>query len=187
MIKRDVSSKYQIMIFILFLLIILIITSISPKDNSKSNEQSSINEIQSEELPCRPVIPERIKLKCSTPQGYAGMICRYIMVSENNLTPAIDYRWADGTHFSDAGNLILFKGSDIGENSNYIYMKSNSITYKKEQFSSDGTILKPTTWAIRIAIDPNDKTSEGYKVVQYACSGTDIDIRNPLRGKYLAM
>lgn len=72
--------------------------------------------------------------------------------------------WTDGTEISYY--LICSKGAQQGQNVNYAYC---DIHYNKQVVSSSGEIGKPINMAIVLAIDTNDKTDEGYKVVGSTC------------------
>lgn len=87
---------------------------------------------------------------------------------ENPLThnmENIDYTWKDGT---DMGFTGFNKASSAGENTHYFY-NNGRLMYKKTPISPDGTIGSRISYEIGLAIDPNDKTDGGYKIVQYRC------------------
>lgn len=152
------------------------------------------------DLPCRPIIPERIKLECRdnlfSANNPAHVECAYVNYTFK-LAPdgfqiletgnPINYYWADGETFGTwASNLKFWAPNQPGENANYLYIQTY-LGYGKENVASDGTILQPTEWTIKIAVDPKDKTDIGYKIVQYSCSGTGIDRDDVRRSKWLPM
>jgi len=73
-------------------------------------------------------------------------------------------KFADNT--SVDGNVICNKGSQAGQNTNYIYC--NTIYYKKQQINADGTI-KQSALKIDFVFDSRDEQAEGYKVISAVC------------------
>lgn len=95
------------------------------------------------------------------------------------------YLWNDGTFISSdtygepITSLSFKKGSREGENANLLYQTNSYVVHVNQEVSQDGTIGEKISYRIAMVLNPDDKTEEGYKVMQYrCCKGTSCDIRN---------
>ena len=91
-----------------------------------------------------------------------------------------DSYWKDGTKMSRGTNdydyITFVKGSNRGENINYIY-PLEIMGYDGPVTSSEGTITEVIRYDIQLGLDPQDNY-RGYKVVEYRCSVRSNDYPN---------
>ena len=97
------------------------------------------------------IVPDRILLRCG---------------SDMCSSSVSEYFWNDGTKMN-GGDLFFWKGSREGDNVNYFYARD--VYYQKTPINSDGTIGKRIEFKVELAINPEDKTDEGYKIMDYKC------------------
>jgi hypothetical protein len=76
------------------------------------------------------------------------------------------YLWKDGTEMNFVYSFA--KADRAGQNINYLY-SGGRLEYRKTPIQPDRTIGETVKHEIDLAISPNDKTSDGYKVTQYRC------------------
>jgi hypothetical protein len=155
-------SKQAIIIIILFIMVFGFIfyscekiTSSESSTTPTDTKSATLNEEKKDF--CSSIIPDRINL-----------------TSEK-------YYWKDGTPITGMlGNPLsssnFHKGEKEGENINYLYLYEPSIGYAYTAFyhitqpiSETGEIGEKIIWIVLPILDSNDRTDEGYKVVQYKC------------------
>lgn len=172
------KSNYISLLVILLIWIIFVSGCVSQDSSTAIN-----NKISNLGDSCRSIIPDRIKLECKdnlfSTNNPPHIQCAYVNYTYklnsdgfhiDEIGTPINYYWADGTPFGTwAGNLKFWEPNKPGENVNYLYLNGMILGYTKENIAPDGTILKSKQWNINIAINPKDKTDDGYKVVQYTC------------------
>jgi hypothetical protein len=107
-----------------------------------------------------------ISLPKSCPEG---IIPERLPLSDTYSYSQPEYFWEDDTPIN-RGDLYFRKGSNQGENVNYLYSIFD-IYYQKTPINSDGTVGKKITVKIELVLDSEDKTDEGYKIVDYRCKG----------------
>lgn len=136
--------------------------------NSYSNSESTLSSDNSGNCP-KELVPDRIKIdcsdyeKCKNNQNVSGVWCSCEYIETE------DYKWTDGTEMHKANNINFRKATESGENMNYLYSWSYVI-YDKTPINPDRTIGKQIFYAMFLAIDPSNKTTEGYRIVSYKCT-----------------
>ena len=150
--------------------------------NDSSNSSNPLGSSSTENF-CKSLIPDRINLGTfyveNDGQYWANRD------SYGKLLVNETYLWNDGTPISSdtygepISRLSFTKGKNAGQNANLLYQSPSYVVHVSQDIKDDGTIGEKISYRIAMVLDPDDKTGEGYKVVQYkCCKGTSCDIRN---------
>lgn len=103
------------------------------------------------------IIPDRINLIQSSNDGsYRSPTGWY--------TNDVLQKWKDGTNMT---GFYCYNAQKPGENIKYIYCRD--IGYINAPIKEDGTLGKKIELKITLAVDTNDKTEEGYKIMGAQC------------------
>lgn len=122
----------------------------------------------------RELIPDRLLLEPHITGGFNPVVSENALQDNcirNNAGYCTKFlnKWGDGSELKGGSTFELFcqRGSSEGENINYFYCKY--LHYENIPMNEDGTIGKKVSLTISLVVDPNNKTDEGYKVVDYKC------------------
>ncbi len=169
--KKSWFKRHKILAGILgFIALLIIIGAFSDKggkDNSSNENSPFISVGDSGNCP-KELVPARIKVDCSEYElckdddTISGIMCSCKYIETEN------YKWADGTKMTKANNINFGKAREQGQNTNYLYSWSYAI-YDTTSINADGTIEKQINYRMFLSINPNDKNSDGYKIVEYKC------------------
>jgi hypothetical protein len=169
--KKSWFRKHWILTSILIILVLVIIVNAANSgDKSNSSKENSLFTSIGDSGNCpKELVPARIKVDCSEYElckdndSVSGIMCSCKYIETEN------YKWADGTEMTKANNINFGKAREQGQNTNYLYSWSYAI-YDKTPINADGTIEKQINYGMFLSIDPKDKNSDGYKIVEYKCT-----------------
>ena len=154
---------------------------------SDNNSSTSIGSGSSKDF-CKSLIPDRINLGTFWVQNADGENVEQYWSNRDSYGKLLvneTYLWNDGNTISadsygePISSLSFSKGRRTGENVNLLYQTTSYAVYVKQNIKEDGTIGEEIYYRIAMVLNPDDKTEEGYKVVQYkCCEGSSCSIRN---------
>lgn len=105
------------------------------------------------------IIPERIDC------NFDGNSCFFKMFEKKY--------WTDGVELEYSMGFMFNRGSQEGENANYLYPnyreKDLLPKYQIENIGEDGTIYEGIRYGVYLVLDSRDKTNEGYKIIESGC------------------
>lgn len=167
-------------------ILLFVIVGLAIIGNLADNDSSTSTTLGSSKDFCGSLIPDRINLGNFWVQNADGENVEQYWSNRDSYGKLLvneTYRWNDGTFISSdtygepITSLSFKKGSREGENANLLYQSTSYAVHVKQEIGEDGTIGEKVSYRISMVLNPDDKTDNGYKVVQYrCCKGTSCNI-----------